>query len=134
MAITVPIEEIEGTKLDISHQGLSGTRVAIVSFSNWVQAVRDLLGTVIAIRGNPVLGKVVTIVNTESYEDAPVGHQIRAGFYRAKLTGSGKDYLIVRTEYHHKGKETNKEPVQQYIPFEKIKRISIMKSERLIHL
>ena len=81
-----------------------------------------------------LLGKVVTIVNPESYEDAPVGHQIRAGFYRAKPIGMGKDYLILRTEYVHKGRDAGKEPVQQYIPLDKIKRISVMKSERLIHL
>ena len=28
-----------------------------------------------------LMGQIVTIVNPESYEDAPVGHQIRAGFY-----------------------------------------------------
>lgn len=90
------------------------------------KSFRDLLQTLV--------GKVVTVVNPESYEDAPVGHQIRAGFYRAKPVGMGRDYLIVVTEYLHKGKEASKEPVRQYIPIDKIKRISVMKSERLIHL
>lgn len=81
-----------------------------------------------------LLGKTVTIVNPESYEDAPVGHQIRAGYYRAKPMGLGKDYLIVIAEYVHSGRESGKEPVKQYIPFERIKRISLMKSERLIHI
>ena len=87
---------------------------------------RDLLETLV--------GQIVTIVNPESYEDAPVGHQIRVGFYHAKPIGLGNDYLILATEYVHKGKETAKEPVRQYVPLTKIKRISIMKSERLIHL
>ena len=79
-----------------------------------------------------LVGKVVTIVNPESYEDAPIGHQIRASFYRAKVTGMGSDYLKVQTEYVHKSKE--KEPVKQFIPLDKIKRISMMKEERILHL
>jgi len=78
-----------------------------------------------------LIGKVVTVVNPESYEDAPIGHQIRAGFYRAKPVGLGRDYLIVVTEYKHK---TDKEPVKQYIPITKIKRVSMMKTELLIHI
>lgn len=81
-----------------------------------------------------LMGQVLTIVNPESYEDAPVGHQIRAGFYRAKLIGMGKDYLILATQLVHAGKDHEKEPVRQYIPIEKVKRISILKAERLIHL
>ena len=48
-----------------------------------------------------LMGQIVTIVNPESYEDAPVGHQIRAGFYRAKPVGMGKDYIILATELVH---------------------------------
>ena len=84
-----------------------------------------------------LLGQVVTVVNPESYEDAPVGHQIRSGFYRAKLIGLGKDYLIVATEFTHSAGGAAgqaKEPVRQYIPISQIKRISILKSERLIHI
>ena len=81
-----------------------------------------------------LMGQVVTMVNPESYEDAPVGHQIRAGFYKAKPIGLGKDYLIVATEYVHTGREASKEPVRQYIPLTNIKRISIMKGEKLIHI
>ena len=81
-----------------------------------------------------LLNKTVTMVNPESYEDAPIGHQIRAGFYRAKLIGMGKDYLVVVAEYVFADKEGRKEPVKQYIPIDKIKRISLMKKERLIHI
>ncbi|MHC4933395.1 MAG: hypothetical protein ACYTGV_14525 [Planctomycetota bacterium] len=81
-----------------------------------------------------MMGKVVTVVNPESYESAPVGHQLREGFYPAKVVGVGRDYLVVVTEYVKKGKDARKEPVKQYIPVEKIKRLSLMKNERLIHL
>ena len=80
------------------------------------------------------MGQVVTIVNPESYEDAPVGHQIRAGFYRAKLIGLGNDYVILATELVHQGKESAKEPVRQYIPLDKVKRISVLKGEKLLHI
>ncbi len=81
-----------------------------------------------------LIGQIVTIVNPESYEDAPVGHQIRAGFYRAKPIGLGRDYLIVSTTMQHRGKSEEKEPVRQYIPLSQIRRISLMKSEKLIHI
>ena len=80
------------------------------------------------------VGQVITIVNPESYEDAPIGHQIRAGFYRAKLIGLGTDYLIFATQFVHVGKSAEKEPVRQYIPLSKIKRFSALKGERLLHL
>ncbi len=82
-----------------------------------------------------LVGKTVTMVNPESYEDAPAGHQIRAGFYRAKLIGLGRDYLIVVAEYARAGREGRKEPVKQFIPIERIKRISLMKTDDwLIHI
>ncbi len=80
------------------------------------------------------IGKVITVVNPESYEDAPLGHDIRKGWYPAKPVGMGVDYLIVVTEYKHAGKKATKEPVKQFIPLARIKRISQMKSELLIHI
>lgn len=79
-------------------------------------------------------GKTVTMVNPESYEDASVGQQIRAGFYRAKVIGLGKDYLIMVAEYSRADREGRKEPVKQYIPVERIKRISMTKGDWLIHI
>lgn len=81
-----------------------------------------------------LMGKTVTMVNPESYEHAPLGHQIRAGFYRAKLTGMGSDYIICVTQYVKTGKDARKEPVKQFIPMGRISRISVMKSEILLHL
>jgi hypothetical protein len=84
------------------------------------------------------LGKVVTIVNPESYEDAPLGHNIRKGWYPARAVGLGQDYLILVTEYKHKhkpdGHVAGAEPVKQYIPVHRIKRVSVMQQELLIHL
>lgn len=79
-------------------------------------------------------GKAVTIVNPESYEDAPVGHQIKAGFYRAKVVAVGNDYIVLVTEFKKAGREAAKEPVKQYVPINQIKRISLMKAERILHI
>ena len=81
-----------------------------------------------------LIGKPVTLVIPESYEDAPVGHQIRAGFNRAKPVAVGHDYLVCLTEFLRKGKKEDKEAVKQYIPISAIKRISVLKDDRLIHL
>jgi hypothetical protein len=81
-----------------------------------------------------LLGKVVTVVNPESYEHAPLGFTLKAGFYKAKVTGLGSDYLALITEQKKAGKESGKEPVKQFLPFARVKRLSLMKSECLIHI
>jgi len=80
-----------------------------------------------------LVGKVVTVVNPESFEDAPVGNRLTTGFYRAKVIGVNGDYVCVATEYVHQ-RGGSKEPVKQFIPLSHIKRVSLMKSDRIIHL
>ena len=80
-----------------------------------------------------LIGKVVTCINPESYEAAPLGYQIKAGFYRGKVTGVGKDYLIMMTEMSTRKKE-ERVPVKQYIPLNHVKRISLTKAECMLHL
>jgi hypothetical protein len=87
---------------------------------------RDILKTLV--------GNVITVVNPESYEEMPVGHQIKPGFYRAKVLTLGEDFIAVVSEHQHAGKNAKKEPVKQFVPIREIKRLSILKSERLIHL
>jgi len=82
----------------------------------------------------PMLGKLITVVSPESFEDAPVGRQLKAGFYRAKLIGMGSDYITILTEYQHKGNQPRKEPTKQFIPLNRVKRLSMMKSELIIHI
>jgi len=79
-------------------------------------------------------GQIITVVNPESYEAAPIGYQIKAGFYKAKVTHVGADYFTVVSEFQHAGKGAKKEPVKQFIPMSRVKRISVMKTDRLIHL
>ena len=81
------------------------------------------------------LGKIFMIANPESFEETGLGHKITAGWYKAKLLGLGDDYLIVLTEFTHGGgKNAVKEPVKQFIPISRIKRLSLMRTERLIHI
>ncbi|MEN8149523.1 MAG: hypothetical protein ABFS86_06850 [Planctomycetota bacterium] len=81
-----------------------------------------------------LMGKTVTVANPESYEDAPIGHTIKVGFYRAKVTGGGLDYLVIMTEYKHAGKTGGVEPVKQFIPFTDVNRVSVLKQEIILHL
>jgi hypothetical protein len=82
----------------------------------------------------PMLGKLITVVSPESFEDAPVGRQLKSGFYRAKLVGLGHDYLTLLTEYQHRGNQPRKEPAKQFIPLRSVKRLSMMKSELIVHI
>ena len=79
-------------------------------------------------------GKVVTMVNPQSLEDAPMGYQLTTGFYRAKIINVNEDFATVATELLHKGKETVKEPVKQFIPLRRIRRVTVAKSDILLHL
>ena len=79
-----------------------------------------------------LIGKTVTVVNPESYESAPVGYKLTTGFYRAKVSALGRDYLVMVTEFERK--KTSNEPVKQFIPIDQIKRVSILQKERILHL
>ena len=84
-----------------------------------------------------LMGKTITVVNPESYEDAPVGHKIKTGFYRAKVAGLGRDYVVVHTNFasiSRTGQKVKEEPVKQYIPITRIKRVSVLEKECVFHL
>ena len=49
-------------------------------------------------------------------------------------TDDEEENMIVVTEYKHSGKKATKEPVKQYIPLHRIKRLSVMASEILLHI
>jgi hypothetical protein len=79
-----------------------------------------------------LLGRVVTFVNAESFEEGASATRSKRVGTRA---GMGKDYLFVITEFRHgTGKKSAKEPVRQYVPFDKMKRSSVMKSQILVHI
>lgn len=79
-----------------------------------------------------LIGKTVTVVNPESYEAAPLGYKLAEGFYRGKVSTVGRDYIVLVTEFERK--KGQKEPVKQFIPSDRIKRISLMAKETIVHL
>jgi hypothetical protein len=81
-----------------------------------------------------LVGKVVTVVNPESYEEAPVGTHITQGIYRAKVVAVADDYLTIVTEFVHRHGDKEREPVRQFLPLNRIKRVSLMRTERILHL
>lgn len=81
-----------------------------------------------------LLGRVVTVANPESLEDAPMGFQLNTGFYRAKILAVQGDFITVATELVHRGKEASKEPVKQFIPLARIKRVTVAKAEVYVHI
>ena len=106
---------------DTARTGISATKSATEG-----RAYADILKSLV--------GGAVTVVNPESYEGAPVGYALRTGFYKAKATGLGSDHIVIVTEFTPAGRKVPAEPVKQYIPFDRIKRISVTKSERILHL
>lgn len=83
-----------------------------------------------------LVGKVVTMANPESLEDSPMGYQLKTGFYRAKVLSVRDDYISVAVELvrKSKGREPVKEPMRQFIPLDRIKRLSVGKSEIILHI
>ncbi len=82
-----------------------------------------------------MLGKMVLFVNAESFEEGGLGYTLEAGWYRGKLVALGRDYLTVVSEFQHGvGKQASKETITQYVPTDKIKRVTVMKSQILVHI
>jgi len=82
-----------------------------------------------------LVGKQVTVVNPESFEAAPmVGFHLKEGFYKGKITAIGTDYLVFQTIVTLSKKEGGQQPVQQFIPVHRLKRVSVMKSGMFLHI
>ncbi len=81
-----------------------------------------------------LVGKVATVSNPESMESIPLGFQIKPGFHRAKILSVHDDIITVATEATKGGPKGEKLPVKQFIPFQWIKRVCIMKGELHLHL
>lgn len=80
-----------------------------------------------------LVGKKVTVVNPESFEALPrEGHELRKGFYPGKISGIGRDYMVFQTVLAATKKD--RQPVKQYIPLARVKRISVMRTTTLLHL
>ena len=81
-----------------------------------------------------LIGKKCTVVNPESYEAAPMGFQLKEGYYSGKIGGLGQDYLVFNTVISTSKKEGGTAPVKQFIPIARVKRISLMKGNYILHL
>jgi len=81
-----------------------------------------------------LLGKKITVVNPESYEAAPVGFRLKEGFYEGKLIGLGADFITMATVFESAKKGGGAQPVKQFIPMARIKRVSLMKDAVLMHI
>ena len=82
-----------------------------------------------------LVGRVVMFVNAESFEEGGFGYSLKADWYRGKISTIGDDYMTIVAEFKHgAGKKAPTEMIKQYIPIDKIKRITKMKTDLLIHL
>jgi hypothetical protein len=81
-----------------------------------------------------LVGKLITVANPESYEDAPVGHRLTTGFYKAKIMAVKSDHIVLLTEFKHIRGGASSEATKQFIPLAKVKRVSVMKSEKVLHI
>lgn len=81
-----------------------------------------------------LVGKVVLVVNPESYRKTPIGFSIEKETYRAKVKGLLDDCLEVRCEFVTDPRKGTKEVTAQFIPVHQIKRISIGQTDRYIHI
>src|SRR5262245_33592756 len=80
-----------------------------------------------------LVGKNIQVINPESYEEAGLqGSRLTTSFYTAKVLGLGVDFLKMQTVL--KKSKAGDEPVTQYVPLARIKRISILKTGVLVHL
>ena len=111
----------------MQHSSQSQARAAVQSKSP--SASRDFHGVI-----SSLVGQMVTVVTSESFEDAPVGRHLKPGSYRARLHAVGSDFVVLITQYTHRAKSAGSEPVKQFVPLPCIKRVSLMRSELLLHL
>ncbi len=80
-------------------------------------------------------GRICTVVNPQSYRTTPTGaYKLDVQFYKGKVKAVCSDFIVLICEFILDTKGEKKEPVQQYIPFNRIKRVSIMSKEILLHL
>ncbi|HET6202059.1 MAG TPA: hypothetical protein VFI25_04555 [Planctomycetota bacterium] len=83
-----------------------------------------------------VVGKTVTIVNPESYEESALGAKLTMGIYKGKVLALGDDFLKVQTTFKRRGGKdaADEEPVVQFVPIDRVKRVSVMKTDTILHI
>lgn len=81
-----------------------------------------------------LVGQMVTLVDSESLEEAPVGRYLDMACHEAKVLRAGEDYLLLVRELTHQHGEDHAEKIRLFLPIDRIKRITLMEEERLIHI
>ncbi len=76
-------------------------------------------------------GSQVTVVNPESYRSSAIKESLGFQAYGAKIDEVGEDFVKLVYTAQKKGQEEN---VQQWIPIDMIKRITIQGNEKFLHL
>ena len=77
------------------------------------------------------VGSDVTIVNPESYKSTALMESLGFQAYTAKIAEVGEDNIKLSFGAQKKGKQVE---VEQWIPIDSIKRISVMGGDKYIHL
>ncbi len=101
-----------------------------------------------------LVGKPVTVISPESYEALPAGgSELREGNYSGEIVGFGNDYFIFQTSLEatnlvelvgaanvrvgrarSQGVDDTATPVRQFIPIARIKRLSLVDENAMLHL
>jgi len=82
-----------------------------------------------------LVGKQVIVADPESLEETLVGHQIVKSVYHATVSYRAEDCLaLARPFVHRRGTVESKETVEQLIPLSRIKRLTLMKGQVVLHL
>jgi hypothetical protein len=76
-------------------------------------------------------GGQVTVVNPESYRSSAIKESLGFQAYQATIDDVGEDFVKLVYTAQKKGQEEN---VQQWIPLDMIKRITIQGDEKFLHL
>ena len=77
------------------------------------------------------VGTDVTVVNPESFKSTALGKGLQFQSYPAKLASVGTDIIKLTFAATKQESETQ---VEQIVPIERIKRVSIWGEEKIIHL
>jgi hypothetical protein len=76
-------------------------------------------------------GSKVTVINPESYTSSALREGLGFESYEATIAEVDSDQVKLNYTAQRKGQVVN---VQQWIPIERIKRITLMGEDKLIHL
>ena len=83
---------------------------------------------------NKLEGKVLTIINPESYKATPLGFRLDTQFYKGKIKTVKEDHLVLLCEFVKDARKGDKEVVTQYLPLDRIKRVSMLPDEICLHI